>query len=58
MAGWHKGLVHSLSLKAQDRETWKKTIWNALDTYDFVPMDLDDDDDDYGYESVTQSDCN
>jgi len=25
--------VHSLSLKAQDRKTWKNTIRNALDIY-------------------------
>ena len=35
MAGWDwcQTDVHSLSLKALDRETWKKMIRNALDTY-------------------------
>jgi len=30
---WCQTDVHSLSLKAQDKETWKKMIKNALDTY-------------------------
>src|SRR6218665_1050429 len=42
---WYQTDVHRLSLLAQDRDTCKMIIKNALDTYGSVPMDHDDDDD-------------